>query len=31
MYQPSIDEVLFGAMTSQTPNTYYVKEMRYPV
>lgn len=31
MYQPSIDEVLYGAMTSQTPNTYYAKEMRYPV
>lgn len=30
MYQPSIDEVLYGAMTDQTPNTYYVKEMRYP-
>ena len=31
MYQPSIDEVLFGAMKSQTPNTYYATEMRYPV
>jgi len=30
MYKPSIDEVLFGAMTDQTPNTYYAKEMRYP-
>lgn len=30
MYQPSIDEVLYGAMTDQTPNTYYTKEMRYP-
>lgn len=30
MYQPSIDEVLYGAMTDETPNTYYVKEMRYP-
>lgn len=30
MYQPSIDEVLYGAMSNQTPNTYYVKEMRYP-
>lgn len=30
MYQPSIDEVLFGAMTDETPNTYYAQEMRYP-
>jgi protoporphyrinogen oxidase len=30
MYQPSIDEVLYGAMTDETPNTYYAKEMRYP-
>ncbi len=30
MYQPSIDEVLYGAMTENTPNTYYVKEMKYP-
>ncbi|MBK5262265.1 MAG: NAD(P)-binding protein [Peptostreptococcaceae bacterium] len=31
MYQPSIDEILFGAMTDETPNTYYAKEMRYPL
>lgn len=30
MYQPSIDEVLQGAMTAETPNTYYTQEMRYP-
>lgn len=31
MYQPSIEEVLYGSMTDKTPNTYYAKEMRYPV
>lgn len=30
MYQPNIEEVLRGAMTDETPNTYYAKEMRYP-
>lgn len=30
MYRPSIDEVLFGAMTEETPITYYAQEMRYP-
>lgn len=30
MYRPTIEEVLEGAMTDDTPNTYYVKEMRYP-
>lgn len=30
MYRSSIDEVLFGAMTAKTPNTYYAQEMRYP-
>lgn len=30
MYRPSIDEVLFGAMTDETPHTYYAQEMRYP-
>lgn len=30
MYQPSLKEVLTGAMTDETPNTYYAKEMRYP-
>jgi len=29
-YQPSIEEVLEGAFTTETPNTYYAKEMRYP-
>ena len=31
MYLPSLDEVLYGAMSDSTPNTYYAKEMRYPV
>jgi len=31
MYQPSLDEVLEGAMKTETPNTYYTKEMRYPL
>ncbi|KRE46307.1 protoporphyrinogen/coproporphyrinogen oxidase [Paenibacillus sp. Soil522] len=31
MYRPTLEEVLQGTMTSQTPNTYYAKEMRYPV
>lgn len=30
LYQPSIDEVIEGANTSETPVTYYAKEMRYP-
>lgn len=30
MYKPSLQEVLAGAMTDETPNTYYAKEMRYP-
>lgn len=30
MYQPSIDEVLEGALTPETPNTYFAEEMRYP-
>ena len=30
MYRPSLDEVLFGAMTDKTPLTYYFKKMRYP-
>jgi len=29
-YQPSIPEVLHGAFTIETPNTYYADEMRYP-
>jgi protoporphyrinogen oxidase len=31
MYQPNIKEVLKGAFESETPNTYYASEMRYPV
>lgn len=29
-YIPDIEEVLFGAMSEDTPITYYAKEMRYP-
>lgn len=31
LYQPSLDEVLQGARTADTPVTYYSREMRYPV
>lgn len=31
MYRPDIREVLKGAFDNETPNTYYAKEMRYPV
>jgi protoporphyrinogen oxidase len=30
MYQPDIEEVLRGSYTTDTPNTYYANEMRYP-
>jgi len=30
MRRSEIGEVLFGAFTPDTPNTYYTKEMRYP-
>jgi protoporphyrinogen oxidase len=30
MRRSEVGEVLFGAFTSDTPNTYYTKEMRYP-
>jgi len=30
MYRPSLEEVLRGAMSEATPNTYYADEMRYP-
>ena len=30
MYQPSIEEVVQGAQTTDTPVTYYAKQMRYP-
>ncbi len=30
IYQPSLEEVLYGSYSSRTPNTYYAKEMRYP-
>jgi protoporphyrinogen oxidase len=30
MRRAELDEILFGALTGDTPNTYYTKEMRYP-
>ena len=30
VYQPSLDEVIAGSQTPNTPVTYYAKEMRYP-
>jgi len=30
LYQPSLKEVVEGSCTSETPVTYYAKEMRYP-
>jgi len=30
MYRSTIEEVLRGAMSENTPNTYYADEMRYP-
>lgn len=30
MRRAALDEILFGAFTAETPNTYYTKEMRYP-
>ena len=30
LYQPSIEEVIRGSKSAQTPMTYYAKEMRYP-
>lgn len=30
MYQPSVEEVIAGSKTAETPVTYYAKEMRYP-
>ena len=30
IYQPSVDEVIEGCKTAETPVTYYAKEMRYP-
>ena len=31
IYQPTIEEIREGMNTSETPVTYYAKEMRYPV
>lgn len=31
MYKPSLEEVEKGCLTNSTPNTYYTKEMRYPM
>jgi protoporphyrinogen oxidase len=30
VYQPSVEEVIAGSKTTDTPVTYYAKEMRYP-
>jgi len=30
MRRAELDEILYGAFTPETPNTYYTKEMRYP-
>lgn len=30
LYQPSVEEVIQGSKSLNTPNTYYAKEMRYP-
>jgi protoporphyrinogen oxidase len=30
MRRAELEEILFGAFTPDTPNTYYTKEMRYP-
>jgi protoporphyrinogen oxidase len=30
MRRPDLKEILYGAFTADTPNTYYTKEMRYP-
>lgn len=30
MRRAELDEILFGALSAETPNTYYTKEMRYP-
>jgi protoporphyrinogen oxidase len=30
LYSPTLEEVLTGCLTDNTPNTYYAKEMRYP-
>lgn len=30
LYTPNLDEILYGAMSDITPNTYYAKEQRYP-
>lgn len=30
IYQPDIEEVLYGSYTDKTPNVYYASEMRYP-
>lgn len=30
MYKPTLEEVEQGIVSSETPNTYYAKEMRYP-
>lgn len=31
IYQPTLNEVLMGTYTDETPNTYYAKKMYYPI
>ena len=30
IYQPTLEEILYGSYTDKTPNTYYAPDMRYP-
>lgn len=30
MYRPKLEEVLYGALTSETPNVHYIQSFRYP-
>jgi hypothetical protein len=30
MYRPKLEEVLRGALTSETPNVHYIQSFRYP-
>ncbi|PAF41220.1 FAD-dependent oxidoreductase [Helicobacter sp. 11S03491-1] len=30
LYTPGIEEILYGSMCEDTPNTYYIKEQKYP-
>ncbi|MBE6072603.1 MAG: hypothetical protein E7208_11695 [Clostridium butyricum] len=31
IYTPDLKEILYGAMSENTPSTYYAKEIRYPI